>query len=144
MQSDGLHLQRLLGKMIILQMLMSQWQQVLVWRASQNGAVCLMSSHCRRISSTKSQRFSITLKNGGTDVSSTPNSIASSIQLRCFGVMENIVCRFLLSFSDSLTNGSAGFRTSSDGKFLTAKLLVPQCLNKADVYTIQRFFRKTW
>jgi hypothetical protein len=33
---------------------------------------------------------------------------------------------------------------ASDGKFGTAKTLVPQCLDMADVKTIQQFFRKTW
>ncbi|EGN96747.1 hypothetical protein SERLA73DRAFT_75611 [Serpula lacrymans var. lacrymans S7.3] len=36
------------------------------------------------------------------------------------------------------------YRKVSDGKFLTAKVLVPQCLNMCDTITIRRFFRKTW
>jgi hypothetical protein len=36
------------------------------------------------------------------------------------------------------------FRAASDDKFATVKTLVPQCLDMADVKTIQQFFRKTW
>lgn len=38
----------------------------------------------------------------------------------------------------------AGYRNLSDGKFATAKILVPQCLDMCDTLTIRRFFRKTW
>ena len=37
-----------------------------------------------------------------------------------------------------------GFRTSADGRFTTAKLLVPECLDACPLTTIRRFFRKTW
>ena len=33
---------------------------------------------------------------------------------------------------------------ATDGKSPTAKLLVPKCLDMADVITIWRFFRKSW
>jgi hypothetical protein len=33
---------------------------------------------------------------------------------------------------------------AADGKFATAKTLVPQCLDMADALTIRRFFRKMW
>ncbi|EGO18931.1 hypothetical protein SERLADRAFT_443479 [Serpula lacrymans var. lacrymans S7.9] len=36
------------------------------------------------------------------------------------------------------------YRKVSDGKFSTAKVLVPQCLNMCDTITIRRFFCKTW
>ena len=39
---------------------------------------------------------------------------------------------------------TSGFRNTADGKFGTAKVLVPQCLNICDTLTIQCFFRKTW
>ena len=38
----------------------------------------------------------------------------------------------------------AGYRNLADGKFVTAKILVPQCLNMCDTLTIRQFFRKTW
>jgi len=37
-----------------------------------------------------------------------------------------------------------GYRLTSDGKFATAKQLVPECLGMCDTLTIRRFFRKTW
>ena len=37
-----------------------------------------------------------------------------------------------------------GYRLASDGTFVTAKRIVPQCLDMCDTLTIQRFFRKTW
>jgi hypothetical protein len=39
---------------------------------------------------------------------------------------------------------SEGFHAVTDGKFATAKMLVPQCLDMADTHTIQCFFQKTW
>jgi hypothetical protein len=38
----------------------------------------------------------------------------------------------------------SGYRQATDGKFKTAKDLVPQCLDMADTYTVRRFFRKAW
>jgi hypothetical protein len=32
----------------------------------------------------------------------------------------------------------------ADGKFATAKALVPQCLDSCDLTTIRRFFQKAW
>jgi hypothetical protein len=37
-----------------------------------------------------------------------------------------------------------GYRDSADGKFNTAKALVPQCLDSCNVITIRKFFRKAW
>jgi len=37
-----------------------------------------------------------------------------------------------------------GYRNVSDGKFATAKKIVPQCLDMCDMLTIRRFFQKTW
>jgi hypothetical protein len=37
-----------------------------------------------------------------------------------------------------------GYRNVTDGRFSTAKTLVPQCLDMCDVLTIRRFFRKAW
>lgn len=37
-----------------------------------------------------------------------------------------------------------GFCAASNGKFVTAKILVPQCLNMADTLTIQQFFQNFW
>lgn len=37
-----------------------------------------------------------------------------------------------------------GYRNSADGKFVTAKLLVPECLDMCDLITIRCFFQKTW
>ena len=36
------------------------------------------------------------------------------------------------------------YRAATDGKFKTAKDLVPKCLDSCDTVTIRRFFRKTW
>ena len=38
----------------------------------------------------------------------------------------------------------SGYRNVSDGKFATAKRIVPACLDMCDTLTIQRFFRKAW
>ncbi|KIM89756.1 hypothetical protein PILCRDRAFT_195617 [Piloderma croceum F 1598] len=38
----------------------------------------------------------------------------------------------------------SGYCNTSDGKFTTAKVLVPQCLDLCNTTTIRRFFRKTW
>ena len=38
----------------------------------------------------------------------------------------------------------SGFRNSTDGRFPTAKLLVPQCLDLCPLITIRCFFQKTW
>ncbi|KAG0708421.1 hypothetical protein DFH29DRAFT_892416 [Suillus ampliporus] len=38
----------------------------------------------------------------------------------------------------------SGYRKASDGKFTTAKVLVPQCLDMCETLTIRRFFRKMW
>lgn len=46
--------------------------------------------------------------------------------------------------SASLQSSCTGVRLASDGKFNTVKVLVPQCLDMADKYTIRRFFRNTW
>lgn len=43
-----------------------------------------------------------------------------------------------------LTIPFLGYREASDGKFTTARELVPQCLDLCDVLTIRRFFRKCW
>ena len=37
-----------------------------------------------------------------------------------------------------------GYRRSADGRFATAKLLVPECLDACELITIRRFFQKTW
>jgi hypothetical protein len=38
----------------------------------------------------------------------------------------------------------AGYQNLTNGRFATAKLLVPQCLDSCDVITIRRFYRKVW
>ena len=38
----------------------------------------------------------------------------------------------------------SGYRNVSDGRFKTAKVLVPQCLDACGLITIRKFFRKTW
>jgi hypothetical protein len=38
----------------------------------------------------------------------------------------------------------SGYRNVSDGKFATAKRIVPACLDMCDTLTIRRFFRKAW
>ncbi|KIM76309.1 hypothetical protein PILCRDRAFT_826487, partial [Piloderma croceum F 1598] len=36
------------------------------------------------------------------------------------------------------------YHNISDGKFVTAKCIVPKCLNMCDTLTIQQFFQKSW
>ena len=43
-----------------------------------------------------------------------------------------------------ILNSIAGYCIAADGKFTTAKLLVPRCLDMCDTNTIRRFFRKMW
>ena len=38
----------------------------------------------------------------------------------------------------------SGYRAATDGKFKTAKELVPNCLDSCETLTIRHFFRKTW
>jgi hypothetical protein len=38
----------------------------------------------------------------------------------------------------------AGYRNMADGRFATAKTLVPQCLDSCNLTTIRRFFQKSW
>jgi hypothetical protein len=38
----------------------------------------------------------------------------------------------------------SGYRNQADGRFATARALVPQCLDACELITIRRFFRKTW
>lgn len=56
--------------------------------------------------------------------------------------------KYRLSFScidfSFMLNVRSGFRNASNGKFTTAKTLVPQCLDLCDTTTIRRFFRKCW
>jgi len=42
------------------------------------------------------------------------------------------------------TQALLDYRASTDGKFKTAKALVPQCLDSCDLVTICCFFWKTW
>ena len=58
----------------------------------------------------------------------TLNSTARSIQSKCCGVLRNSVSDFL-----SFLLG-----------FATAKVLVPQCLNMADVATIRHYMDAYW
>ena len=79
--------------------------------------------------------------------SSCQDSIVNSTQLRCSGAMGNIVraCISLARVHTGLSYlGSAEYRNLSDGRFATAKLLVPQCLDSCDLITIRKFFRKAW
>ena len=38
----------------------------------------------------------------------------------------------------------AGYRNLSDGRFPTAKALVPKCLDACPLITIRKFFQKSW
>src|SRR5882762_1231745 len=38
----------------------------------------------------------------------------------------------------------SGYRNVSNGKFATAKRIVPECLDMCNTLTIRRFFRKAW
>ena len=49
--------------------------------------------------------------------------------------------QFYLYFN---TQALLGYGASTDGKFKTAKALVPQCLDSCDLVTIHHFFWKTW
>ena len=74
------------------------------------------------------------------------NSTVNLILLRCSGAIENIV-RACISFSRTTLSqrfGSAEYWNLADGRFATAKLLVPQCLDSCDLITIRKFFWKAW
>jgi len=49
-----------------------------------------------------------------------------------------------LCAAHSFIFGFPGYHNSADGKFNTAKALVPQCLDSCNVITIHKFFQKTW
>jgi hypothetical protein len=38
----------------------------------------------------------------------------------------------------------SGYRNLADGQFVTAKVLVPQCLDSCGLITIRKFFQKSW
>jgi hypothetical protein len=38
----------------------------------------------------------------------------------------------------------SGFRNLADGRFVTARTLVPECLDSCELITIRRFFQKSW
>lgn len=52
-----------------------------------------------------------------------------------------VYCR---DFDSLIFPRGTGYRNVTDGKFSTAKTLVPQCLDMCDVLTIRRFFHKAW
>lgn len=59
--------------------------------------------------------------------------------------MENIVCTHLFLAHRILALPEiSGYRNQLDGRFTTAKVLVPQCLDACGLIMIQRFFQKTW
>ena len=44
----------------------------------------------------------------------------------------------------TLIFNASGYCSSADGRFPTAKLLVPECLDSCPLITIRRFFQKAW
>jgi hypothetical protein len=38
----------------------------------------------------------------------------------------------------------SGYRNLADGRFATARALIPQCLDACELITIRKFFQKTW
>ncbi len=44
----------------------------------------------------------------------------------------------------SIIFNASGYRSSADGRFATAKRLVPECLDSCPLITIRRFFQKAW
>ena len=38
----------------------------------------------------------------------------------------------------------SGYRNLANGRFATAKILVPQCLDACELTTIRKFFQKSW
>ena len=58
--------------------------------------------------------------------------------------MERIVRRSHSCVYDIALPQLLGYRNQSDGRFVTAKVLVPQCLDACEPMTIRKFFRKTW
>ena len=110
-----------------------------------DGAVCIGFSHYKLISPMRSQWFSITLRAGAMCVCFFPSSIVNLIPSKCFGVSwstVSICTSLLLSISWLLL--IEGYWKFSDGKFTTAKTLVPECLNMGDTLTIHHFFQKSW
>ena len=72
-----------------------------------------------------------------------PSFTANSIRLRCCGVSWSTVSLYLLTDNATLII-MTGYHNFSDGTFMTAKWLIPECLNMCDTLTIRRFFRKSW
>jgi hypothetical protein len=60
--------------------------------------------------------------------------------------MENIVCVSLVCSTCGVHTLTwlSGYCNLADGRFATARSLVPQCLNSCELITIQRFFQKSW
>ena len=54
------------------------------------------------------------------------------------------MCCFIAALSLCWLTIPLGYWIASDGKFTTAKTLVPQCLDMCDTLIIWRFFQKTW
>ena len=75
---------------------------------------------------------------------SCQSSTASSTQSKCCGFMWNTMCCFIAALSLCWLTILLGYWIASDGKFTTAKTLVPQCLDICYMLIIWRFFQKIW
>lgn len=144
MQSGGLPRQKQWDKRRHWQMLMLLGPTKLWLHQQMIGVACIMYFHCRMILYTRNLCYSIILKGKDTYVCFSQNSTVSLTQLRCYGDMQSIISIFLAHLPNINSAISTGFQNALDGKFTTAKLLVPQCLNMCDTLTIRQFFRKTW
>jgi hypothetical protein len=61
--------------------------------------------------------------------------------------MGNIVCAYLSHAWWCFTAGLphlSGYCNLADGRFATARTLVPECLDLCGLITIRRFFQKSW
>src|ERR1700720_728575 len=90
MLNDMLRLQKRWDKDIHWRKLISCKQKNQTCRKGMPGAVFTGFSHCKMISQMRNQCCNTTLKGEVMYVCSCPNSIASSMQLRCYGGMQNI------------------------------------------------------
>jgi hypothetical protein len=61
-----------------------------------------------------------------------------------WGYAKYRACIISLAYTHGALSRSTGYRNLTDGRFATAKIIVPQCLDSCDLVTIRRFFQKAW
>ncbi len=91
---------------------------------------------------TKNPGFSVILNSVDINISSFQSSITNLIQWNCFVVMQSVVSPFSSGYGSVLIGFLllSGFGNVTDGRFVMARTLVPQCLDPCDILTIYLFF----